>query len=142
MNVQINASVTLINEKIKFIGTAQENNPISIDYLKPWGDEEGYMPLELLLISLASCSGSTIALVLRKNGKTVKGLKVDAEGIRREKHPTSFSSIKLHFKVISSDISDDDLVSVIKSSEERLCPVWDMLKGRVEITYDYQITES
>jgi len=36
------------------------------EYEKSIGDGEGFMPLELLLLSLASCSGSTVVSLLRR----------------------------------------------------------------------------
>ncbi len=41
----LEASVTLVNDKIKFSGTAGENPPVAIDYTPPIGDGEGYTSL-------------------------------------------------------------------------------------------------
>jgi putative redox protein len=58
---------------------------------------------------------------------------VHAAGERREQHPTSFSSITLEFLVHSPDVLEADVQKAIAMSESTLCPVWDMLKGNVEI---------
>ncbi|MGE5473873.1 MAG: OsmC family protein [Ignavibacteriales bacterium] len=136
---KMDIQVELINQKVKFKTSARENEAIIIDYIPLVGDGEGYMPLELLLISLASCSGSTVATLLRKMRKNITGFKVNAIGTRREEHPTGFKEIKLIFKVESNDIEISDVEKAIKMSEETFCPVWCMLKNNVEITWDISI---
>jgi putative redox protein len=130
---ELNASITLVNEKLHFIASIDNNEPISIDYTPPLGDNLGYTSLELLLLSLSSCVGSSVLTFLRKMRKTITGFEIQSRGLRREEHPTSFKTIILTINLKSSDTSEDDLKKVLKLSEETYCPVWAMLKGNVEI---------
>ena len=132
-------SVNLTNEKVQFSGNARSNPFITIDYRPPLGDGQGYTPLELLLISLASCSGTTIIALLRKSKKKIFGFIVKAKGVRRAKHPTSFDKIYLSFVLYSQDTGSADMEQAIKFTEESFCPVWAMLKNNVEIVTDYKI---
>jgi putative redox protein len=141
MSEQLEVTVDLVNEKVKFTGVAGSNPAITIDYTPPLGDGQGYMPLELLLISLAACSGSTVAALLRKMRKNVSGLKVNAKGTRRVVHPTSFDSIFLEFVLTSPDAEAADIQKAIQLSEEAYCPVWALLKNNVEIAYEYKIID-
>jgi putative redox protein len=93
----------------------------------------------MLLMSLAACSGGTIGLLLRKMGKTISGIKVNAKGTRRDQHPTSFQKILLEFSVSSNDVKDADIQKAIKLAEESVCPVWAMVKGNAEIITEYKI---
>ena len=68
----LTSSITLINEKLHFEGKADGNYPISIDYTPPLGDNLGYTSLELFLLSLSSCIGSAILVVLRKMKKNTE----------------------------------------------------------------------
>ncbi|MDP4116296.1 MAG: hypothetical protein Q8903_09190 [Bacteroidota bacterium] len=43
---ELNASITLINEKLNFKGVVEDNMPIYIDYTPPLGDNMGYTSLE------------------------------------------------------------------------------------------------
>jgi len=95
--------------------------------------------LGLFLISLASCSGTSITMLLRKMGKDVSGLKVNVKGDRREQHPTYFEKIYLEFILESRDAIDSDVEKAIKLSEESICPVWNMIKNNVEISSGYKI---
>jgi putative redox protein len=134
MGEEVEVKAALTNEKIQFTSVARSNPAIICDYKPPLGDGEGYTGLELLLTSLAVCSGSTLVFLLRKMRKTVTGLEVHAKGIRREQHPTSFETISLEFTLHSPDANDGDMQKVVQLSEETYCPVWAMLKNNVEVT--------
>ena len=123
----------LINDKLNFKGIVENNVPISIDYTPPLGDNLGYTSLELQLLSLTSCIGSSILTFLRKMRKTIIGCEINAKGIRKEEHPTCFKTIFIEINVNSPDVTAEDLDKVIKLSEDTYCPVWAMLKGNVEI---------
>lgn len=129
----LEANVNLINNKLHFLGKSGNNEPVHIDYISPLGDNEGYMSLQLFLLSLASCAGSSVLTFLRKMRKTIDGCQIRATGIRRAEHPLSFEKITLEFVVRSADILEPDIQKVIDLSEETYCPVWAMIKGNVDV---------
>ena len=131
--------VELINEKAKFKSAVRENAAIIMDYIPPIGDGDGYMPLELFLMSFASCSGVSVASLLRKMRKTITGLKISATGKRRDLHPTGFERIKLGFEVKSRDIERVDLEKVISMAEEEYCPIWAMIRNNVVVEWEIEI---
>lgn len=139
MSQQLTASARLANQKVKFIGISGSKPEIVLDYTPPVGDGEGYTSLELFLISLASCSGTSIAMLLRRMRKDVSGLKINVRGDRREQHPTYFEKIYLELILESKDAENSDVEKAIKLSEESICPVWNMIKNNVEIYSEYKI---
>ena len=70
---------------------------VTIDYPLPGsdGDLKGMTPLRLLLASLAGCSGSSVAALLRRDGQPVERVEVTARGQRRDEHPTVITAIDL-----------------------------------------------
>jgi putative redox protein len=130
---EVSASLVLVNDRLHFEGLADQNQPVSIDYTPPLGDNLGYTSLELLLLSLSSCIGSSVLTLLRKMRKTVTSFEIDSRGIRKQEHPTAFKTIILDIKLSSPDTSTDDILKVIKLSEDTYCPVWSMMKGNVEV---------
>lgn len=138
---QEEVTVLLTNNKVQFIGlsNANPNRPITFDYKPPLGDGSGYNGLELLLMSLSGCSATAIVYLLRKMGKTVSGLEVHAEGIRREQPPIKFEKIFITFILNSKDTGDADIQRAIQLSEQSVCPVWQMIKNNVEVVPDYKI---
>jgi len=139
MLAPLEVTVNSTNQKLGYTGALRSHPPIPIDYIPPLGDGQGYTPLEMLLMSLCACSGGTVGLLLRKMGKTVTGIKVNAKGVRREQHPTSFTTIHLEFIVTAVDVTDGDMQKSIKLAEESVCPVWAMVQGNAEITTEYKI---
>lgn len=136
----LHVSVDLTNEKVQFSGVARDNPAIICDYGPPLGDGQGYTGLELLLVSLAACSGTSVVMLLRKMKRQIAGFKVEARGIRRTQHPTAFEQIFLDFVVDSPDCEESDIEKAIQLSEETLCPVWAMLKNNVEVIATCRLT--
>lgn len=136
---ELTSSIRLLNEKLHFEGVVDGNEPVSIDYTPPLGDNLGYTSLELLLLSLSSCVGSAILTFLRKMQKTITACDISAKGTRREEHPTCYKTIALYINLSSPDTTSEDLNKVLKLSEETYCPVWAMMKGNVEISVIHSI---
>lgn len=136
---QLETNVSMVNGRLKFSGQCGQNPPVPIDYTPPLGDGEGYTSLELLLMSLSSCAASSVAALLRKMGKQVTGVDVNARGNRRTQHPTCFETISLEFVLKSPDAQAGDVEKAIRLSEESFCPVWAMLKNNVDVYTEYKI---
>ncbi len=135
----LKADIRLINDGIKFSCTSGDNPEIITDYYPPLGNNEGYKPLELFLISFGTCVSGTIIPLLRRFRKSIDKYSVAIEGIRRSEHPTSFEKIGVLISVYSKDVEAADLEKVIKMSEDKYCPVWAMIKNNVEVEIKYTI---
>ena len=142
MPEQLEVTVYLTNRKVQFTGVSRSNPWITFDYAPPLGDGQGYTGLELLLMSLAACSGTSIVALLRNMKKSILGFEVNGKGIRRDEHPTSFQKIFLEYILNSKDAEDRDIQKAIQLSEETYSPVWAMLKNNVEIVTEYNIITS
>ncbi|MBP1646288.1 MAG: OsmC family protein [Bacteroidetes bacterium] len=136
---EVISSIELINEKLNFKGEVENNQPVLIDYIPPFGDGNGYTSLELFLLSLSSCLGTSVLTLIRRSGKSITSLKVDSKGYRKSEHPTSFKTIELKLYIKSLNVESADVDKAIKISEEMICPVWDMIKGNVEVNVSYEI---
>jgi putative redox protein len=134
-------TVHLTNQKVQFVGVSKSNpdRSITFDYKPPIGDGQGYNGLELLLMSLGGCSATAIVYLLRKMGKTVSGLEVNAKGLRREQPPIKFETIFLEFILTSGDTKDADMQKAIQLAEQSVCPVWQMIKSNVQVVPQYKI---
>jgi len=136
---ELEVSLQLVNNKLHFMAYTDFDKPVSIDYVPPFGDNLGYTSLELLLMSLASCYGSTLQLLFKKMNKTITSMDIKTNGQRKETHPTCFSLITIDFTLESTDLESADVEKAIKIAEESLCPVYAMVKGNVEVKTTYTI---
>ena len=128
-------------DKLHFQGRAEFDQSVTIDYGPPLGDGNGIRPMELLLMSLASCSGQIVISLLQKMKQDVRGFTVRAEGTKQAEHPTVFTAIRLEYEVRGSNIAVDSVDKAIRLSEEKYCPVWAMLKSGVGISFTFKILQ-
>ena len=121
-----------------FVNAVGERS-LSMDYpLVPGATGAGPKPMEMLLASLASCAGGTVAALLRRAGQSFTGLVVNARGVRHSEHPTVFTEISLEF-VVEGEVDAAALQTVLEQAETRACPVWTMLKPSTPITATFRI---
>jgi putative redox protein len=113
---------------------------ITVDYPLPGGDGHinGMTPLRLLLASLAGCSGSSVAALLRRDGQPVERVEVTARGQRRDEHPTVITEIDLCFEV-HGDVDPARVEHALWRSEAQICPVWAMLKAGTPVSSSFTI---
>jgi len=136
---KLRATIELVDDKVTFQGSTRNNTTVKMDYFPPVGNGEGYTGLELLLVSLAGCSATSVVSMLRKMKAEITAFHVEAEGDRVETHPTVLSKIRLHFSVTSPNATQEQVIKAIQLSEETYCPVWAMLKGTCEISSTWSL---
>ncbi len=141
MTIELRVRAAL-EEKIRFQGQGHTGASVAVDYPAPRGDDQGWMPLELLLLSLATCSGQVVLGVLRKMGQPVAGLEVAATGLRRDENPAVLTTIDLRFDFSGAGLDASAVERAIKMTDEQLCPVWAMLRHGTQISATFTIAEA
>ncbi len=124
---------------MRFEGRSRSGRTVELDFAPPGESVEGYTPLELLLASLASCSGQVTAGLLKRMGQEVAGFRVIARGEKRDVHPTVLTSVVLEFEFTGGRLEPASVERALALSEERYCPVWAMLKAAVPIKAEYRL---
>lgn len=143
MPVELHVRVGGLSGKMHLTGSVRGKHEVSIDYSPPLGDGNGFTSLELLMTSLCSCSGQTLLYVLSREGKRIENIEIEATGQRRsESSPTVLTSIDLHYRFFGNDLHEESIERAIKETEEKLCPVWAMLKALTMIRWNYEIAKS
>ncbi len=136
----LNVKLQTIDDKVKIRATARENPEILIDYFPPIGSGMGYTSLELLLAGFGSCVSTTLLTLLRhRMKKTVHGITTAVAGTVREEHPKALSHILLRLKITAQDVTEIEVRNTLAILEEKMCPVWAMIKGNVDIDVDVEI---
>ncbi len=137
--VPIEINLELINQKVKFAGVSKTNQeiPITMDYIPPIGDGEGFLGLELLVMSLAGCASTAIVALLRRRGKHISAYRINATGIKRE-NPLSLEKVKLEICVTSTDTTEEELNHIVKTAEE-ISPVWIAIQNNVGVEWQTKL---
>ena len=100
--------------------------------MRPAGQKVGQSPTELLLSALSGCASVDLVSMLKKRKRTVNGLKVEAEGTRRDEHPRGFIHIKLHFILDSPDAKQEEFEKLGHLAATKYCSVAGTLNSEVE----------
>lgn len=136
----VSSTITLVDERVRFQAEAGENQPIFIDYAPPMGTGDGYNSMQLLLLSLSSCTATTLINLMRERMRcTITGMEVSAQGALREEHPKTFEKIEMRMILTSPDATEDKVKRALDAAEEKLCPVWALLKGNVAVETTFEI---
>jgi putative redox protein len=98
-------------------------------------------PVELLLVALGSCTAVDVISILSKKREKVTSYKVEVTGERREDHPRSFKSMKVHHILKGLNISAKSVAQAIELSETKYCSVAATLRPSVEIRSTFETIE-
>ncbi len=106
------------------------------------GHNEGFRPMELLLVGLAGCTGMDVISILRKKRQQVTGYEVHVTGVRAEDHPMVFVEITVEHVVTGHHLQPGAVARAIELSEERYCGAGAMLGKVACLTHTYRIVEA
>jgi len=106
------------------------------------GHNEGFRPMELLLVGLAGCTGMDVISILRKMRQEVAGYQVHVQGVRAQGHPMVFVEITVEHIVTGHHLQPEALARAIELSKERYCGAGAMLGKVARLTHTYRIVEA
>ena len=131
-----------VNHAFHMQAVGKTSVPINIDASPDIGGVgAGARPMELLLMSLGSCSAVDVLLILKKQRQTVEDIKISIEAERvKDQLPSVFKFINVCFK-ITGDVDENKLKRAIELSRDKYCSVSAMLHHAVEINYNYQLNQ-
>ncbi len=125
---------------MKFEGrSGRAGTAVALDFAREGEAIEGFTPMELLLASLAGCSGQVTVGLLKRMGQEVKELTVHARGTKKEIHPAVFTSIELEFEFRGGKLDAASVEKALALSEDRYCPVWAMVKAAAPVKATYRL---
>ena len=128
-------------ENVMFVGESGTGHAIVLDGAPESGGRNlGMRPMELMAMSVGSCSSFDVVTILRKARQQVRSCEAEVEAVRADATPAVFESIHLHFKVAGRDLSEKQVARAIELSAEKYCSASIMLKNAgVKITHDFEI---
>lgn len=106
------------------------------------GAGKGMRPMELLLVSIASCSAIDVVEILKKQRQPLEDLHISVEGERPESRaPRPFTSIDIHF-ILFGNIETSKAARAIKLAAEDYCSARATLAADVSVTHSFEIKSS
>ncbi len=137
------AFVTQINKNsVTFAGKAGSNHWVAMDGPEDFGGSNaGVRPKELLLLSLAGCSGSDVASILAKKRIALDGFEMNVSAEESEDHPKVFTSMHIEYVFYGASIDPAAVERAIELSMTKYCGVTAMLSKAMPVTHSYRIEE-
>jgi putative redox protein len=106
------------------------------------GDGSGARPLELLLYSLAGCTGIDIVSILEKQRQDVTDFELVVSAEQREERPRRYERVHIEYVVTGRELKSSAVERAISLSEEKYCSVSAMFDPAIEVTSAYRIVEA
>jgi putative redox protein len=131
MEREIKRATLTWQQDLRFLGGAPEGATVVID-----GDNVvGPGPMLVLLLAAASCSGSDIVVILQKMRVSLRELRIEAEGTRREQDPRRYIALHLDYRIAGEGLDEVKARRAIDLSLEKYCSVVHSLAPDIAITY-------
>jgi len=106
------------------------------------GQGAGFVPMELLLVGLAGCTGMDVISILRKKRQRVTGYAVRVRGERAETDPKVFTTITVEHIVTGRQVSPEAVARAIELSETKYCGAGAMLGKTAQLVHTFHIVEA
>lgn len=131
-------------EGMAFMAKSDSGHGVIIDGAPDIGGHNlGVRPMEMVLMGLGGCTAIDVMVILGKQRQPVEDCWIELDAERADvAAPKVFTKIHVHYVVKGSGLDPKQVERAVKLSAEKYCSVSAMLKGSVELTYDFEIRGS
>lgn len=101
----------------------------------------GATPMEMVLMSIAGCSGMDIVSILEKMRVPYQRFEINVQGERAAEHPRIFTDIEVTYQFWGDGLqeAEEKLKRAISLSMEKYCSVANMIDKVANLTYRLEI---
>ncbi|MED2973070.1 OsmC family protein [Fictibacillus sp. B-59209] len=104
------------------------------------GNEEyGFRPYQLMVSSVAVCSGGVLRKVLDKMRIDVQDITIRTQVVRNKNEADRIESIHMHFIIKGQELSSEKIEKALRVTEKN-CSMVQSVKGSIDITYSFELT--
>lgn len=105
------------------------------------GTNKGVRPMQMVLMSMGSCSAIDVILILEKQKQSLKDIQINIKAQREEgKTPSLFTQIDIHFNLFG-EIDPKKAKRAVELSMDKYCSVAQILNKTATIDYSFEITK-
>ncbi len=129
--------------RMSFDGTASRSFTVPLGTsAASGGDDDGFSPMELLLVSLAGCTAMDVISILEKKRQEVTDFEVRVQGERAQEHPKVFTHITLEYIVTGHHVEQAAVERSVELSATKYCSVSAMLGQVAKIEHKITVLEA
>jgi putative redox protein len=122
-----------------YVGTSPSGHSIIVD--TKGENKTAPSPVELLMIAVAGCTAVDVVSILQKKRQAITAYRAEITGTRRNEHPRSFTSFRIHHLVYGRGVSEQAVARAIELSDTKYCSVAATVRPAAEITTTFEIIE-
>jgi putative redox protein len=100
------------------------------------GNDEGARPKELMLASLAGCTGMDVVSILKKMRVEPEYFNIRVEAEMTEEHPKHYTAMHIIYEFKGEGLELEKLQKAVKLSQDQYCGVSTAYRKAMEITYE------
>ena len=128
-------------DNVMFVAKSGSGHSIVLDGAEEGGGQNsGMRPMELMALSVASCSSYDVVTILKKARQEILSCEAEVEAKRVDSIPSVFESIHLRFKIAGFNLNKNQVKRAVELSAEKYCSASIMLKNSgVKVTHDFEI---
>jgi putative redox protein len=120
---------------LQFQAEDDYNHKIIVDTEKAFGGlDQGFRPMDLMLVSLAACMGMDIVSILQKKGGKIEDFVIVTTGAKATDHPHKFTKITVRIKC-EGGYKREDLLRSFELSRDKYCSVVATLIDKPELEF-------
>jgi putative redox protein len=118
-------------EGLRFVGGPPDGPSLEID-----GDNTSAPgPMLTLLLAAGSCSGSDVVHILDKMRVTLRHLRIDVAGVRRDQEPRRYTAIHFDYQLGGDGLDQAKANRAVELSIQKYCSVIHSLAPDIAVTY-------
>ncbi|MFD1708301.1 OsmC family protein [Siminovitchia sediminis] len=103
-------------------------------------DSEGFGPYELMIASLAGCSGSILQTILEKMRLDIQDIQIEANAERNKKKANRIEKVSLHFKIMGTKLNKQKLTRAMELTKKN-CGMVQSVLGSVDVEETFELIE-
>ncbi|MCM3124698.1 MULTISPECIES: OsmC family protein [unclassified Mesobacillus] len=101
-------------------------------------DEYGFRPYQLLVSSVAICSGGVLRKVLEKMRMEIEDIHIHADAERVEEEANRVSKIIVHFRIAGSNLDEKKIEKAMVLTRKN-CSMVQSVVGSIEVEETFEI---
>jgi len=137
-----NTVTTVWKENMLFESDNPSGHSVLIDTSSENGGEnKGLGPKELMLSSLAGCSGLDVVSLLKKMRAEVADFKMVVHAELTEEHPKYYHKVAVEYHFYGSNLQEDKINKAVKLSIDQYCGVMEMFRQFAKVTTEVYLHE-
>lgn len=135
-------AVVTLKEGMAFEASASSGHKVMLDASEEvGGQDEGFRPMELIVMGLGGCTGMDVISILRKMQQQVSDYQISVDGTRQNEHPKVYTDITVEHLVKGKDLKESAVRRAIELSATRYCPASAMLSKVARVTHYYHMVD-